>query len=97
MGYLGTNDLETEALCNTFRMSTMQRIDEILQMIDKSVDFGLRTAVWNLKGGKLLHEFNRVIRDFTFYDFHPDAWSTVILYILREREKKCSGDNSQIL
>lgn len=45
MGYLGTNDLETEALCNTFRMSTMQRIDEILQMIDKSVDFGLRTAV----------------------------------------------------
>ena len=46
-------------------------------MIDKSVDFGLRTAVWNLKGGKLLHEFNRVIRDFTFYDFHPDAWSTV--------------------
>ena len=70
------NGLETEALCNSFRMRTMQRIDEILQMIAKSVYFGLRTAVWNLKGGKLLHEFNRVIRDFTFYDFHQDAWST---------------------
>ena len=77
------SESEFEALRAIFRRNTNQRIDQILQLNDRSVDIGLRTAVWNQQGGKLLSDFNRITREIaternmTVYDFDVDAWSTV--------------------
>ena len=77
------SNLEIALLGDDFRKNLLARIADILLLIDKKTDFGLRTAVWNRSGGELLTEFNRVTRtvaaeeNLTLYDFDRDAWSTV--------------------
>lgn len=73
----------------TFNSNVNDRIDQILNLINVSINgsthtinFGLRTAVWNMKGGLLLDAFNDIIRkiannrNITLYDYDNDVHST---------------------
>lgn len=76
-----------------FEANMHARIDEVqaavelqLRKLGKSVDsvnIGVRTAVWNEAGGRLLHAFNAVTRrlakqrNITLFDIDNDVWGTV--------------------
>lgn len=81
--YYRNNKVNLQLLISKFTNNTNLRLNELLQMVDKSVDVGLRTAVWCRVGGNQLHTVNQIIRDIalernlTLYDFDKDIWSTV--------------------
>ena len=81
--YYRNNKVDLKVIINTFTNNTNLRLNELLQMVDKSVDVGLRTAVWCRIGGNQLHTVNQIIRDIakernlTLYDFDYDIRSTI--------------------
>ena len=81
--YYRNHKIDLKVIISKFTNNTNLRLDELLQMVDKSVDVGLRTAVWCRVGGNQLHNVNQIIRDIakernlTLYDFDYDIWSTI--------------------
>ena len=79
--------VENETMWNTavaqFTINLRDRVDEIIKAVGKDVDVGLRTAVWEAKGGALLKTFNNIQRKFaeerglTLMDMDEDVWSSV--------------------
>ena len=66
-----------------FRIDTLKRIEQIQEILDNKIDVGLRTAAWSVRGGDIIHSYNKIIRDIsheknlTLYDLSDDIWSTV--------------------
>lgn len=66
-----------------YRSNTIGRIHDILQLVDKSVDVGLRTAPKSAHYSTLVQSFNEVIRELTvtmnltLYGYDQDVWSSV--------------------
>lgn len=73
----------TRKATELFARNTNLRIEEIRQMVGKTVDVGLRTAAYSVASGKLTTLFNKIIREIaeaknlTLYDLDHDVWSTV--------------------
>lgn len=66
-----------------FRLNTIARIGEIMDLVDKSVDVGIRTAPKSSNHPALVQSYNDVIRELaitlnlTLYDYDHDVWSSV--------------------
>ena len=66
-----------------FRLNTIARIGEIMDLVDKSVDVGIRTAPKSSNYPALVQSYNNVIRELaitmnlTLYDYDHDVWSSV--------------------
>jgi hypothetical protein len=67
-----------------FRIDTLKRIGQIQRIFEnKKVDIGLRTAAWSVRGGNVIHMYNKIIRNIsceknlTFYDLSDDLWSSM--------------------
>lgn len=75
--------LSTRRATELFLLYTKLRIEQIQQMVGKTVDVGLRTAAYSAASNRLTPVFNKVIRDIatskklTLYDLDHDVWSTV--------------------
>jgi len=75
---------------DTFNQNVNDRIDQVLNLMkvsingtNHSIDFGLKTAVYNIYGGLLLDALNDCIRNIsrtrnlTLYDYDNDVHSTI--------------------
>lgn len=80
---LQENETKWFEAVDLFTTSLRDRLDEIIRAVGPDVDVGLRTAVWEAKGGALLRRFNDIQRrlaadrGLTLFDLDADVWSSV--------------------